>query len=168
MIRLAAIVITFIMMCWIQPALGQAVNDDPPFVKLTIDLSALSEDAMLQDVEISLDNTLINAEALKTDTSMIIPVSTGKHILKAFIPGHGADRVKFEVNPEATGEFTLTLAPYLIGLAGHVDNYTLEWVHEVKPNYLPTSGPTNLKFTDKSGAFIPVTQVMDARLSTQN
>ena len=162
MLRIFPLLIVFIFTLWGPLASAQDVDESMHIVEVTLNLASLPDDVSLDDVQILLDQTPIEAAKIVADGPIRIAVPTGKNRLKAFVPGQGADLVKIDVKPDATGTYEITLSPHLIGLTTYIDDYTLAWVNGVKPDYVPTSVAMDLKFVDDKGDLLPVTKIMDA------
>ena len=167
MLKIAIIFITVFNPLMTQSVFGQGPENNALFVDLIVDLKALPEAVSYKDVKVFLDNERIETEGIDADGAVNIPVSVGKHTIKVWAPGYGADKISFEAKFNATGTLATTLTPHLIGLAKHIDDYKLSWVHGVGYDFVPTSVPMELNFVDTSGDIIPVQHLMDARLSRQ-
>jgi len=166
-VKHVAIAMTLIFTLWVQVAFGKATDAPSRAINLSIDLTHLSGDVSFDDVEIKLNETLIENYNRNSDGTITIPVSERKNKLKVLVRGQGADGLEFEVKPEAIGSLDVKLSPHVIGLTTYIDEYKLEWANMVHYDYVPTSLPMDLKFVDSKGVLIPVTQVMDASLSTR-
>lgn len=167
MLKIAIIFILVTNLSVTQPAFGQDTEDTSLSVDLTVDLKALPRAVSHEDVKVFLNNEQIETGDTNTDGFVNIPVSVGKHTVKVWVPGRGADKISFEAKSNATGTLAVTLTPHLIGLTEHIDDYKLSWVHGVGYDLVPTAFPMTLNFVDSSGDIIPVQQLMDARLSRQ-
>lgn len=166
--RHIAIVMILMLTLWVQVAFGQPADAPPRAVQLSVDLTSLSGDVSFDDVEIWLNETIVANGELNADGTITIPVKEGKNKLKVLVRGEGADGLEFELKPEATGYFVVKLSPHPLGLTKHIDDYKLVWANLVDADFVPSALPMDLKFVDNAGVLMPVTQIMEARLSTRH
>ena len=143
---------------WVQAAFGQSADAPPRAVQLSVDLTNLSSDVSFDDVEIWLNETIVESGELNADGTITIPVQEGKNKLKVLVRSEGADGLEFELKPEATEFFVVKLSPHPLGLTKYIDDYKLIWANLVDADFVPSALPMDLKFVDKAGVLMPVTQ----------
>lgn len=169
--RILSIMIAALVM--VSASVAEEASQAAPRVIIHVDMSALDDGSdpggrapgpdggVIVTIEANALDPVDGSDGLVFESALM----PGRHVVKALIPGAGADRRLIIVKDDARGVIEITLRPHLSGLAHHVDDYRLEWARFNNAGVVPATAPTPLRFVDAEGRALPVTRLTDASIS---